>query len=121
MIFSQMEGSAAKTLGANTSEGVLANFFNSLLSKKTGGGGAAGGVAGSPGGPQLPLRTDGTAAPDDCKFYYLFFSFLWSHIGVSSFVDPYFYQCCGSGIRCLFDSWIRDGFKIIRIWDPDPG
>ena len=39
---------------AATSEGVLANFFNSLLSKKTGGaaGGAPGapGVGGSPGG-----------------------------------------------------------------------
>ena len=33
---------------AATSEGVLANFFNSLLSKKTGG---AGGVPGSPGQP----------------------------------------------------------------------
>jgi hypothetical protein len=20
-----------------------------------------------------------------------------------------FWQCCGSGIRCLFDPWIRDG------------
>ena len=37
---------------AATSEGVLANFFNSLLSKKTGGaaGGAPGGPGGSPGG-----------------------------------------------------------------------
>ena len=33
---------------AATSEGVLANFFNSLLSKKTGG---AGGAPGAPGGP----------------------------------------------------------------------
>jgi hypothetical protein len=33
-------------------------------------------------------------------------------------------QYCGSrsGIRCLFDPWIRDRSKIkIRIWDPDPG
>ncbi len=31
-----------------------------------------------------------------------------------------FYQCCGSGsgIRCLFDPWIRDGRKV-KI--PDPG
>jgi hypothetical protein len=29
----------------------------------------------------------------------------------------------GSGLRCLFDPWIRDlGYRIrIRIWDPDPG
>ncbi|KAK2515942.1 Dync1li1 [Columba guinea] len=33
-----------------TSEGVLANFFNSLLSKKTGSPGGPGGVGGSPGG-----------------------------------------------------------------------
>lgn len=71
----KMEGSAAKTIGANTSEGVLANFFNSLLSKKTGGGGAAvaggspGGGGGLPGSPALAGvgRTDGTAAPDDYK------------------------------------------------------
>jgi hypothetical protein len=27
-------------------------------------------------------------------------------------------QCCGSGIRCLFNPWIRDGGKN---QDPDPG
>jgi hypothetical protein len=29
----------------------------------------------------------------------------------------------GSGLRCLFDPWIRDlGYRIrIRIWDTDPG
>ena len=69
-----MEGSASKTIGANTSEGVLANFFNSLLSKKTGVGGAAGG--GSPGGgvsgAALPgaVRADGSPGPDDCKFHF---------------------------------------------------
>ena len=57
-----------------TSEGVLANFFNSLLSKKTGVGGAAGG--GSPGGgvsgAALPgvVRADGSPGPDDCKFHF---------------------------------------------------
>jgi hypothetical protein len=31
-------------------------------------------------------------------------------------------QCCESGIRCLFDPWIRDGYKIrIRIRDEHPG
>jgi Dynein light intermediate chain (DLIC) len=66
-----MEGSAAKTIGANTSEGVLANFFNSLLSKKTGGGaGGSGSPGGVPGSPALAgiVRTDGTPGPDDCKF-----------------------------------------------------
>merc|ERR1719291_1324321 len=39
----KMDPSAVKPAGATTSEGVLANFFNSLLSKKTGGmAGAAG-------------------------------------------------------------------------------
>jgi len=37
--------------GANTSEGVLANFFNSLLNKKTGQGMAGGGI--SPAGAQI--------------------------------------------------------------------
>jgi len=52
-----------QALGANTSEGVLANFFNSLLSKKTG----AGGV--SPAGPGLPpgTRTGTSPQPDDYK------------------------------------------------------
>ncbi len=33
-------------------------------------------------------------------------------------------QCCGSGIRCLFDPWIRDGWKVrirIRIRDEQSG
>jgi hypothetical protein len=45
-----------------------------------------------------------------------------------SVVDPDPAKCCGSGsgIRCLFDPWIRDGLKIsIRIWvrirDEEPG
>ena len=54
-----------QALGANTSEGVLANFFNSLLSKKTG----AGGV--SPAGPGLPpgARPGASPQPDDCKYF----------------------------------------------------
>jgi hypothetical protein len=32
-----------------------------------------------------------------------------------------FFQCCGSGIRCLFDPWIGMGKKIkIRIRDEYP-
>jgi hypothetical protein len=39
------------------------------------------------------------------------------------------YQCCGSGIRCLFDPWIRDEqpgsyfleLKIPKFFDADPG
>ena len=46
--------------GAGSSEGVLANFFNSLLSKKTGGQGV------SPGGPQgSHIKSPGTN--EDCK------------------------------------------------------
>lgn len=44
-------------LAGATSEGVLANFFNSLLSKKTGGpggGGSPGGVGGTGGVSNLP-------------------------------------------------------------------
>jgi hypothetical protein len=29
-------------------------------------------------------------------------------------------QCCGSGIRCLFDPWIRDP-GWVKSKDPDPG
>jgi hypothetical protein len=29
-------------------------------------------------------------------------------------------QCCGSGIRCLFDPWIRYVFSGSRISDPEP-
>lgn len=45
--------SAAAVAGATSQEGVLANFFNSLLSKKTGspGGGGPGGAGGMPGSP----------------------------------------------------------------------
>ncbi len=47
--------------GAATSEGVLASFFNSLLSKKTG----QGGLPGQPGMPGAP----GMASPsgENCK------------------------------------------------------
>ena len=44
--------------GANTSEGVLANFFNSLLSKKTA-------QPGSPGNQIKP-----TTGLDDCEYTY---------------------------------------------------
>lgn len=58
-----MEGTPGKTLGANTSEGVLANFFNSLLTKKTGGV--------SPGLVQSPATLGGgSPQPEtDCKFF----------------------------------------------------
>jgi hypothetical protein len=36
--------------------------------------------------------------------------FFWLSIG----------QCCGSGIRCLFDPWIRDP-GWVKSQDPDPG
>eukprot|EP00088_Acartia_fossae_P008150 TRINITY_DN1386_c0_g1_i1.p1 TRINITY_DN1386_c0_g1~~TRINITY_DN1386_c0_g1_i1.p1 ORF type:complete len:527 (-),score=120.22 TRINITY_DN1386_c0_g1_i1:948-2528(-) len=59
----KMDVTPGKPLGANTSEGVLANFFNSLLSKKTGGG------MGSPGTPGLPqgARPGASPQPDDYK------------------------------------------------------
>ena len=47
--------------GANTSEGVLANFFNSLLNKKTGQG-----MAGSPGAQQI--KPPGANVNDECKY-----------------------------------------------------
>jgi len=54
----KMDPSAVKPAGATTSEGVLANFFNSLLSKKTGG------MAGSVGQPNsLTGLTPGQAGP----------------------------------------------------------
>ena len=54
----QMEAGKVGPGGANTSEGVLANFFNSLLHKKTGQG-----MAGSPG---AQIKTQGVN--DDCKY-----------------------------------------------------
>jgi len=67
----KMEQTAGKPgAGATTSEGVLANFFNSLLSKKTGGmAGAGQGQPGSlayPSGPATPPGP-GAPAPDDYK------------------------------------------------------
>jgi len=60
----KMEVTPGKPLGANTSEGVLANFFNSLLSKNTG----AGAGAGSPGTGSSPAtRPGGSPQPDDYK------------------------------------------------------
>ena len=66
-----MEVTPGKPLGANTSEGVLANFFNSLLSKKTGGG-VGGGVGASPGSAGLAGASPGARSgvspqPDECK------------------------------------------------------
>ena len=54
---------------ATTSEGVLANFFNSLLSKKTGG--VAGGQPGSLPGPATPPGPGKMATPgsDDCEYF----------------------------------------------------
>ena len=62
---------------ATTSEGVLANFFNSLLSKKTGGlaGGSPGPVgAGPPAGPG-PAGVKPVVGADDCE-YFVFLSVL---------------------------------------------
>ncbi len=40
----------------------------------------------------------------------------------SVFSSRGYIRCSGSGIRCLFDPWIRDGKKIkIRIRDEHPG
>jgi hypothetical protein len=36
------------------------------------------------------------------------------------FVLCHYSQCCGSGIQCLFNPWIRDGEKI-RFRDEQPG
>ena len=73
----QMDPSAVKPAGATTSEGVLANFFNSLLSKKTGG--MAGGAAGQPSsmtglspGQAGPPPKGGSPQPDDCKYTFSF-------------------------------------------------
>ena len=67
-----MDVTPGKPMGANTSEGVLANFFNSLLSKKTGAG------MGSPGAPSPALpqgtRPGVSPQPDDCKHYFNFVS-----------------------------------------------
>jgi len=67
----KMEVTPGKPLGANTSEGVLANFFNSLLSKKTGGG-VGGGVGASPGSAGLAGASPGARSgvspqPDEYK------------------------------------------------------
>ena len=73
-----MDPGAVKPAGATTSEGVLANFFNSLLSKKTGGmsAGASGQPSSltglSPGQLGQPIK-GGSPQPDDCK-YFLFYS-----------------------------------------------
>jgi len=68
----KMEPSTVKPVGgATTSEGVLANFFNSLLSKKTGGlagpaQGQPGSLAFAPGQPLVGSKA-GSPAPDDYK------------------------------------------------------
>ena len=62
----QIDPTAVKPGAATTSEGVLANFFNSLLSKKTGG--VAGGQPGSLPGPATPPGAKmGGASSDDCE------------------------------------------------------
>jgi len=67
----KMDPSAVKPAGATTSEGVLANFFNSLLSKKTGGmAGAAGqpsSMTGLSPGQAGPPPKGGSPQPDDYK------------------------------------------------------
>jgi len=55
----KIDPTAVKPGAATTSEGVLANFFNSLLSKKTGG--VAGGGAGQPGSLPGPATPPGQA------------------------------------------------------------
>ena len=63
----QIDPTAVKPGAATTSEGVLANFFNSLLSKKTGG--VAGGQPGSLPGPATPPGAKmGGASSDDCEY-----------------------------------------------------
>jgi len=63
----KIDPTAVKPGAATTSEGVLANFFNSLLSKKTGG--VAGGQPGSLPGPATPPGPGKMATPgsDDYK------------------------------------------------------
>merc|ERR1719461_2440000 len=66
----KMDPGAVKPAGATTSEGVLANFFNSLLSKKTGG--MAGSGQGQPGSLAYPSGQaaspgPGAPPPDDYK------------------------------------------------------
>ncbi len=51
--------------GGAAAEGVLASFFNSLLSKKTGAAGSPGGVPGQPG--MSPAQITSPAASGDCK------------------------------------------------------
>ena len=55
--------SAAAVAGATSQEGVLANFFNSLLSKKTGPPGAAGGVPGAAGTAGVAAGIPPAASP----------------------------------------------------------
>ena len=69
----QIDPTAVKPGAATTSEGVLANFFNSLLSKKTGG--VAGRQPGSLPGPATPPGAKmGGASSDDCEFNELLLS-----------------------------------------------
>lgn len=86
-----MDVTPGKPLGANTSEGVLANFFNSLLSKKTGAGGGVspgGGPGSLPPGPGG--RSGGSPQPDDCKYMnYL----LWIHTTfIVEYLVRYYYS-----------------------------
>ena len=59
----QIDPSAVKQGAATTSEGVLANFFNSLLSKKTGG------LAGGQPGPVGPGASPGGGPPGNYIIY----------------------------------------------------
>lgn len=71
--------------GANTSEGVLANFFNSLLSKKTG----------QPGSPGSQIKPSGPT--DDCEYLFIF------------------QQCSGSFLVAVKDFETRFSWPIVRI------
>ena len=86
---------------ATTSEGVLANFFNSLLSKKTGG--VAGGQPGSLPGPATPPGPGKMATPgsDDCEYFSVTALFLkvsgvdsiYNVVSIQHFEKHYFIPC----------------------------
>ena len=67
----QIDPSAVKPGAATTSEGVLANFFNSLLSKKTGGlaGGQPGPVGAAPSVGPGAAGTKPAVGADDCEYF----------------------------------------------------
>jgi hypothetical protein len=42
------------------------------------------------------------------------------HLRASTYITLRYIQCCGSGIQCLFDPWIRDP-GWVKNQDPDSG